>query len=50
MRSQVKVNKLKNALMILMTKRMLPSDVKEMQLIMTEFNNMFSWKIGNRMD
>lgn len=36
--------------MILMSKRMLPSDVTEMQQIMAEFNNMFSWKIGNRMD
>lgn len=49
-RQQIKSSKLKAALMILMTKKMLPNDILVMQLLLKEFNDLFSWKVMQKAD
>lgn len=49
-RHQIKSGRLKTALMILMTKKMLPTDSSELLKLYTEFNDLFSWKVMNKAD
>jgi hypothetical protein len=49
-RLQIKSKKLQTALMILMTKRLLPSDIDEMKALIDEFNDLLSWKVMSKVD
>ena len=47
---QIRAKKLQAALIILMTKRLLPSDAAEFQQAMMSFNDLFSWKVIDKID
>ena len=49
-KTQLKSRKLAQVLIILMTKRLLPSDIKELAAVYNEFSDMFNWKVHSKID
>ena len=47
---QIRSKKLQQVLIILMTKALLPNDIKELNRIYMEFSELFSWKVMNKAD
>lgn len=49
-KQQIRSKILKRALMVLLSKNMIPTDRLEQKALLAEFNDIFNWKVMTKMD